>query len=286
MKTNDDKYSAVWLSHSSISDFLKCPRLYYYNNVYKNPKSGRKITIVNPPLVLGQVVHGVIDDLSSLPSSERLTSPLRDRLDEKWKTIEGKKGGFSTESQEKEYKERAYAMLDNIHEHPGPITRKAVKIKQDLPHYWLSEEKNLILCGKIDWIEYLEETDSIHVIDFKTGRSKEKEGSLQLPIYYLLIKNTQNRNVVKMSYWYLQTDDEPLEVPLPDYEESLEKIMNIGERMRLARQLNHFICSKDEKNGCTYCGKFEAIVKGQGEFVGVGEYNKEVYILKDEAVAL
>ena len=43
-----DKYSAVWISHSSISDFIACPKAYFYANVYKNPRSGKKITIEAP----------------------------------------------------------------------------------------------------------------------------------------------------------------------------------------------------------------------------------------------
>ena len=39
-----DKYTAVWVSHSSMGDFLKCPRAYFLHNVYKDPKtdSGKK----------------------------------------------------------------------------------------------------------------------------------------------------------------------------------------------------------------------------------------------------
>lgn len=286
MKTDDDKFSAVWLSHSSISDFLTCPKLYYYVHIYKNPRSGRKITIMNPNLALGQAVHAVIEELSLLPSDQRLEKPLLHRFDIAWKSVADKKGGFTSSPQEKEFKDRGIAMLERLEKNPGPLLHKALKIKQDLPHYWFSEEENLILCGKVDWLEYLEDQDAVHVIDFKAGRRKEKEDSLQLPIYLLLLKNTQSRKVVRMSYWYLHSSDEPTEVPLPGEEDAKERIMKIGKRIKLARQLNHFACSKDEKNGCIACGQYEAVIKGKGEFVGVGEYNKEVYILPEKSVAL
>ena len=67
-----DKYSAVWVSHSSISDFLKCPRAYFLRNVYKDPATGHKITVVTPPLSLGTAVHEVIESLAVLPVEERL----------------------------------------------------------------------------------------------------------------------------------------------------------------------------------------------------------------------
>lgn len=241
---------------------------------------------MNPHLALGQAVHNVVEELSTLPSDQRLAKPLKERFEEAWTAVEGKKGGFSSDAQEKDFKKRGYAMIERVENHPGPLLRKAVRIKQDLPHYWFSEEENLILCGKVDWLEYIEEKDAVHVIDFKTGRRKEKEDSLQLPIYLLLLKNTQSRDVEKMSYWYLGSDDEPVEVALPDEEESIERIMKVAKRIKLARQLKLFTCSKDERAGCSACNQYDSVVKGKGEFVGVGEYNKEVYILPEESVAL
>lgn len=285
-KTDDDKYSALWLSHSSMSDFLKCPRLYYLVNVYKNPLSGRKITIMNPHLALGQVVHGILEDLALLPAEERFRAPLVHKLDAAWTAVTGKKGGFLDDEKETVFKQKAREMLQRIQDNPGPLLNKAVRLKQELPFYWLSEELSMILCGKVDWIEYLQETDSIHVLDFKTGGKRERESSLQLPIYLLLLRNTQNRPVSKMSYWYLQLDDSPEEVSLPQTEQAHEEIMKIAKRIKLARQLNHFSCSLDEKTGCKHCAPYEAVVKGRGEFVGVGEYNKEMYILTDASVAL
>jgi hypothetical protein len=58
-----DKYKAVWVSHSSIGDFLKCPRAYFLHNVYKDPKTGRKINIVSPALSLGLAVHTALESL-------------------------------------------------------------------------------------------------------------------------------------------------------------------------------------------------------------------------------
>lgn len=285
-KTDDDKYGAIWLSHSSISDFLKCPRLYYYANMYKNPRSGKKISIIKPALALGQVVHGALDELASLPVDQRFGEPLEKRITRMWETIAGKKGGFQSDDQENDYKNRALQMVQTVQQHPGPLASKALRLKQDLPNYWFSEEDNMILCGKIDWIEYLEATDSIHVLDFKTGRTREKEGSLQLPIYLLLLLHTQSRKIEKMSYWYMQLSDTPEEVALPDEDTAKQQIMQIAKRIKLARQLNHFNCEVDEKNGCRHCAPYEAVIKGKGEFVGVGEYNREMYILTESSVAL
>lgn len=286
MKTNDDKFSAIWLSYSSVSDFLTCPRLYYLNNVYKNPRSGRKITLINPYLALGQAIHSVLDDIALLPTQERFTVPLEERFEKVWTLVMGKKGGFSSEKQEHEFQERGRSMLQRVSSNPGPLAHKALKMKEAMPWYWFSEKDNFILSGKIDWIEYLTDSDSIHIIDFKTGMRKQDSESLQLPIYFLLAKNTQQRPIVKMSYWYLDRDDGLEEAAIPDYDESHEKIMKVGQRVKLARQLKHYKCPVDEKNGCRACAPLEAVIQGKGEFVGIGEFNKEMYILPDEAITL
>ena len=189
-----DEYTATWVSHSSISEFLRCPRAYYLKYVYKNPKNGHKMSIVNPPLALGQVVHEVLESLAVLPADERLKISLVKKLDPVWLKITGKKGGFKNFAEESEYKIRASQMLINLQENPGPILNKAIKIrsKMNLPHYWLNEEEGIILSGKIDWLEYRQEDDSVRIIDFKTGKNEEKEDSLQLPIYLLIAANKQS----------------------------------------------------------------------------------------------
>jgi ATP-dependent helicase/DNAse subunit B len=275
-----DKYSATWVSHSSISDFLKCPRAYYLRNVYKDPRTGHKMTVMSPPLALGQAVHEVIESLATLPVEERLKISLDKKLDPVWLKITGKKGGFKTHETEVTYKERARQMLINLQEDPGPILRKAIKIKSNmgLPNYYLSEEDNIILCGKIDWLEYEEESDSVHIIDFKTGKNEEAEDSLQLPIYLLLATNTQSKIVSGASYWYLDRDDGMVDKKLPDMKESFEKVIKVARRIKLARQINHFKCPKD---GCFACRPYERILKGEGELVSVSDTRQDIYILPD-----
>jgi ATP-dependent helicase/DNAse subunit B len=283
-----DKYSATWVSHSSISDFLKCPRAYYLRNVYKDPVTGHKVAIVAPPLSLGQAVLEVIESLTGLPVEERFKISLVKKLDPVWLKITGKKGGFKTHSEEMLYRERGTQMLINLQEDPGPILKKAIKIKSSmgLPNYWLNEEENIILCGKIDWLEYKEKSDSVHIIDFKTGKNEEREDSLQLPIYLLLATNTQSKTVSGVSYWYL---DRPsleaterqvglVEKKLPDMKQSFEKVYEVARRIKLARKINHFKCPKD---GCFSCRPYEKILKREGEKVGVSDTKQDLYILND-----
>ncbi len=272
-----DKYSALWLSHSSIRDFQNCPRAYFLNNIYRDPKTNRKIQLVSPPLALGSAVHQVIEHLSDIPVEKRFDTSLLDLFDSAWRQFSGKVGGFSDKATEERYKERGRAMLRNVMQSPGPLKAKAVKIKGDLPQYWFSEAEEMILCGKIDWLEYLEESDSVHIIDFKTGKNND-DGSLQLPIYVLLVTELQNRPVAKASYWYLEGDGGLVEQQLPDKTEAYEAVMTIAKQIKLARKLERFKCPKGEL-GCRYCQPLEKIVNGEAEYVGQGEYGKDCYIL-------
>ncbi len=278
-----DKYSATWVSHSSISDFLNCPRAYYLNNIYRDESSGNKIQLVSPALSLGAAVHEVVEALSVLPTKERFNDSLIERFDELWKKkYSGKRGGFTDDDTEQRYKKQGEEMLRKLMKNPGPLENLAVKIQEDLPHYWLSEEDNIILCGKVDWLEYLPDQDAVHVIDFKTSKSEESESSMQLPIYHLLVHNTQKHDVVKASYWYLRLHEEPKERELPDLEDAHQEIMQVAKRIKTARSVGVFKCPQGTA-GCYHCSSLEKIVAGKGEHVGVSGYGQDMFILPRES---
>ena len=64
---------------------------------------------------------------------------------------------------------RAQRMIERVMKNPGPLAQLAVKLAPHdnnmPPNFFLSEEDNIILNGKIDWLEYVPESDSIRVID-------------------------------------------------------------------------------------------------------------------------
>lgn len=272
-----DKYSAIWVSHSSMSDYLKCPRAYFLRNVYRDPKTNHKISVMEPPLAVGQVVHETIEHLSTLPVSERFTESLLDRFNDAWKGIAGVKGGFKDSEEESKFKARGEKMIERVMKNHGPLDKKAIKIRQELPYFWLSEEDNIILCGKIDWLEYDEENDSVRIIDFKSGKFDEDPDSLQLPIYYLLATRTQSKPVTGLSYWYLDRDNEPVDMPLPNENESYTRIMEIAKKVALARKLGHFKCRED---GCRACRPYEAVLAGKATAVGLNDFGQDLYILQ------
>lgn len=278
-----DKYASVWVSHSSIGDFLKCPRLYYLHNVYKDPKTRRKITVVNGSMSLGSAVHETLEALKELPLEERLQRDLVADFERDWeKRASGKKGGFTDREEESRMKERGRAMIERVIRHPGPIARKTVRLKKHqndvVPNFYLSEEEELILCGAIDWLEYVDEDDSIRVIDFKTGKNEEAGESLQLPIYVLLLEALQKRAVSGAAYWYLEKDDEPKEMPLPTSEEARERVLAHARAIKEVRMNKSYACPRGEE-GCFACRPYERILRGEGEYIGIAQYGQDGYLI-------
>lgn len=273
-----DKFSAVWVSHSSISEFLKCPRSYYLKNVYRDPKTKHKIQLMAPPLALGQAVHEILEGLSLRPTAERLQGSLVQDFSTAWEKVSGKRGGFFSADVEQRYRLRGEAMLRRVMDNPGPVARPAVKIREELPQYWISPEENIILCGKIDWLEYLPDQDAVHIIDFKTSKTEEDGSSLQLPIYHLLVHNCQKRKVEGASYWYLEMNDNLTSKTLPDLQEAHDQVLTVAREIKLARQFEKYACPEGE-NGCRYCQPMEAIVRGEAEFVGENTYRADMYVL-------
>lgn len=276
-----NKYNAVWVSHSSMGDFLTCPRLYYLNNIYKDPKTGRKISLINPALALGSAVHNTIEPLAKVPAEKRMVQPIKEKFGSEWSKISGKKGGFKNEAEEEEYRARGEEMIDRVISNPGPLVNKALRLPAHAnnmpPNFYLSEADNIILCGKIDWLEYLPVEDAIHVIDFKTGKKDEKENSLQLPIYLLLLINCQKRPVKKASYWYLDRSESLEAKTLPSYEEAERAVLTVAREVKEAREKGEFVCPQGEA-GCFACRPYEAIVAGRATCIGVNEIGQDLYI--------
>lgn len=278
-----DKYKAVWVSHSSMGDFLKCPRLYYLHNVYKDPKTNRKMSLVTPYMSLGIAVHNVVEGLADYPAEERMKRDLRATFEEEWLKVTGKKGGFTSDEQEEAFKVRGKEMINMVIKNPRFLTNKRIKLPQsEMPcNFYLSEDDNIILNGLIDWIEYLED-DTLHMVDFKTGKHEEKESSLQLPIYLLLCNALQKRKVTKASYWYLETD-KIVEKELPDIDSAYKAVYEVAIKVKEARESKSFICPSGDE-GCMHCRVYEDILllkdgkEAPVEYVGVGGFNQDMYI--------
>lgn len=263
---------SVFISPSTLSDFDKCPQLYYFKSVYR-ATSGLKIQIINPSIALGQVVHEAIDQILKLPAVQRNKDRLFDIFNFLWESITGEKGGFTME--ENDFRSRGNVMLERFWSN-GHF-REAEMIK--LPTFpKVNLGNDLILTGKLDWIEKVR--DYYYVIDFKTGKNDEKADSLQLPIYAVLACGILKTFDIKTSYWYIDRDDAFTDFPLPDINKTTRLLVEKGEVIVKARQTNSFKCQSGKEN-CYHCRDIQAVAKGFGKLVAVDttNYKQEIYII-------
>jgi len=265
----------IWISHTSIVDFENCSRLYYFKNIYRSPNNGNRVQIVNPYLSLGSAVHEAIDGLLDISPSRRSGSLLLRRYEQGWRNYSGKKGGFVSGKQEGEFKKRGELMLKRV-EGSSLLKGRALKRNDDLPKMNLFNNVNLV--GSFDWVEILSD-NSLHIVDFKTGRKEEKHESLQLPIYNILARETYERKIKRLSYWYLDRDLRPTSQKIGRREDALQKIKEKAEKIQAAVNKSNFSCSSQYQR-CFWCRNYEGIVSGKAEYVGIDpKMKRDLYFL-------
>lgn len=269
--------NAVFISPSSLSDFEKCPQLYYYRNVYRSPR-GLKIQIINPALSLGQAIHDTLELFLKLPVVERSREALREKFDFSFSSLAGEKGGYLSPEEEEAHKSRGKEMLERFWKNEHFKKTEQEKIP-GFPKMELGND--LILTGKLDWLE--KENDYYHLIDFKTGKNEEKEDSPQLPIYAVLISGLFKTDKVKGSYWYLDKEETIRDFSLPDLKETLTYLKNKGEIIKMVRSTNSFRCQSGGES-CWACRDMLAVAQGKGKLVSMDPINRkqEIYILSKE----
>jgi DNA-binding CsgD family transcriptional regulator len=267
----------LWISHSAINAFDRCPQSYYYQYQYKNPDTGNRLQIVNPYFSLGLSVHETLEDLSPVPVKKRVQLPLKDIFEENWKKYSGRKGGFISKKQEETFKKRGEKMIDKVLGSDF-LEKESIEIKETVPNIDLIQEKNIKLVGSLDWIQVLP-SGGFHIIDFKTGKSKEKKGSLQLPIYNILANEKLKGKVEKFSYWYLENNPKLTSRKLGSIEESLKIIKEKALTIKDHVDNNNYPCHYNGK--CFACGDYKRIFDGQAEFLG-SKNNRDLYFVIKE----
>ncbi len=264
------KEKTLWISYSAISLFSKCPHSYYLGYEYRNPNTGNRIQIVNPYLSLGSAVHETIEGLIDVPVAERTKISLTERFKDIFSNYKGLKGGFISSKKEEDFKERGLKMVERV-EKSMFLEKPSTKIKKFLPTVNLIGE-DVKLVGNIDWVEILP-SGKAHIIDFKTGNNKESSESLQLPIYLILAEKNLSLEIEKVSYWYLQHDDNPAEHKIGKIDLHLEKIKEKANAIKRAIETRHFPCRYNKK--CFSCKEYEDIFNGNAELIGTDSTRKK-----------
>ena len=263
---------AIFLSNTSLSDFLSSPKAYYLKNIYRDSRNNYRLQIASPYLSLGATVHDVIkwyltsEDVPSLEGTEQKFHDL-------WGKYSGKRGGFIIPSDEEEFIKRGLKILENFVKNAKCLEKLAPPAS--FPKYPLLED--VILTGNMDFVGEMPD-GSLHVADFKTG-SKDEDSPLQLYIYTILSENYYGKPVKKASFWYLDREDAPKEAVLDNVEQNLKWLEDKARLVKEAWVENHWECIKGDEL-CHNCRDYQAIIDGKGEFMYSDHaFKKEVYFL-------
>jgi ATP-dependent helicase/DNAse subunit B len=263
---------ALFISYTSLKDFDNCPKAYYLKNIYRDPKTGYKLQIASPYLTLGAIVH---DAIKWFLQMDRQIS--EDQLIAKYKNIwlkyRGKKGGFPTREDEAVFGKRGIAMLKNFF-------ANIISLEQNLDldnFYKYRLDATTFLNGRLDFLGLLKD-GTLHVMDFKTG-SRDEEDALQLYIYAILAESNLQKEVSKISYWYLDRDSTPKEAVLDSLQEKLDWLKGKAEEIKQSIISNEWICVKNPER-CRDCQSYQDILDGKGEYLFSDDaFKKVVYYL-------
>lgn len=262
----------IFISYTSLSDFLKCPRTYYLKNIYKDKESGLRIQIASPYLSLGSVVHDTIKWYLQM-RGQVTKDQLITKFQNLWPKYQGKRGGFLDQAQEEEFKKRGLKMIDNFLNNSHVLEK--IQHFKEFPKLNLLDD--IILTGNFDFIGERED-GSLHIIDFKTG-SKDETDALQLYIYAILAEKNFNKKVSKASFWYLDRDDSPREIVLDSLDNQIEWLKEKALELKKAIEKGEWVCKK-HPDLCLECSNYQSIVDGKGEFLFTDyRYHKQIYFL-------
>lgn len=262
----------IFLSYTSLSDFLKCPRAYYLKNIYRDPKTGFRLQVASPYLSLGSTVHDTVKWYLDL-KGQITKKQLEDKFRNLWLKYRGKRGGFESLEQEGDFGKRGLKMLDNFFQNAQILEKITHHV--DFPKLNLFE--NVVLIGNFDFVGEKED-GTLHLVDFKTG-AKDEDDTLQLHIYAILAEANLGKPVSKVSFWYLDREDNPREIVLDKLEGKLEWLKKKSKEVKQAIEKNEWICIKGGE-GCRDCKGYQGILKEKGEFqFSDYRFKKDVYFL-------
>ncbi len=264
---------AILISHTSLTDYLKCPRSFYLKNIYRDPRQGYKLQIASPNLTLGAIIHDTIKwylEAEVKPTKEETVKKFRNL----WCKYRLKKGGFSSAQEEATYGKRGLKMLDNFLSHVSILEPCAPFLH--FPKFKLID--NVILFGNMDFIGKCKD-GTLHVVDFKTGIHDE-DSALQLNIYAILAEANLQIPVSKASFWYLDRDDGPKSIVLDPLDGQIEWLRQKGLELKISIKEGNWICVKSP-DLCRDCQSYQAILEGKGEYLFADDaFKKEVYFLE------
>jgi len=211
----------------SLNMFQLCPRQYKFQYIDHLGGIYRKS---RPYFTMGDHVHATLKDfLSVVPVSERNLTRLEDLLREKWRRY---RKGFNDREDEKRWGQKALNQLRWFAKNQDlSVTPFMVE-----DYHSVEVTSNIILKGKIDRVDK-EADDSLHIIDYKTGKMPAEINQLQLHIYALILSKKQDLPPKKASYLYMEAGTlQTIELTAADLAQATSYVIDMVDKICIEKE--------------------------------------------------
>lgn len=172
------------LSVTHLNNYLRCPRLFYYNNILRVPRAKTE------PEAFGTAIHRSLQDwLTKNPSKEELLAQFEHHLKREILSTQEFRGGL----------ELGQKTLSAYFDHYHGSQNRNVLTEFDFSSHGVTVD-GVPITGKLDKIEIINEADkTVHTVDYKTGNPDSKAAELreggeyrrQIAFYQLLCNESK-----------------------------------------------------------------------------------------------
>ncbi len=182
-------FSERGLSVTALNNYLKCPWRYFYVNLIRLPEAPQK------PLMYGSAIHEALKNYFDIFSKGE--DPDKEYLVRRFTEALGHQPANQKDFEEMNERGRQ-ALSGYYDQYRQQWIRRAVA---ELPVNGISIAEGVLINGKIDKMEILDDAGKVNVVDYKTGKPKtrnEIEGltktsdgdyKRQLVFYHLLLNH-------------------------------------------------------------------------------------------------
>jgi DNA helicase-2/ATP-dependent DNA helicase PcrA len=204
-------------SFSQLAAFSTCPLQYKFAFILKIPASTDKAS-----LIFGRALHNTLynfllpslseskrfqeslfpDDTAKKKAAESITEKrLLDLYQEFWQT-----DGYKNKQERDAYQKKGLEALKKFFVSYQAVPPKEILFLEKKFSFRIGGD---IIKGAIDRVDRLQD-GSLEVVDYKTGKSKEKlefKDKRQLILYQIFLEEFLNEKVSQLSYYYLETGE-------------------------------------------------------------------------------
>lgn len=243
-----EKLSLVDFSYSRIDTYNQCPAKYFFSYIKREPRQ------FNPPAVLGNIVHDVLENILS-NDKELVLEELKSEYElniPKWDP---------DNLIPKELIDIGSVILDEFYDEHSDA--KFYIFEKEMPFELIIGTYKII--GFIDRVDII--GDRVNIIDYKTGKwevsAKSVPQNLQLGLYALAMSNLFPDKEIYAELYYLRSGKRKGHLFTKDELENIKEKL-ISNILKIINDLNYSPTSN--VRACSYCDHAKTGACGTGVF--------------------